>query len=142
MAMIDLYNSIYSTLTADQTSGSFYDDVDGRIWLVDGPASDDLPMAIITPITESLGGAFDTSSDDIEFVFQIDVYTSQKNTTVEALIATNEKLIALLDRVSVTVTNWCNGQFKPDPADTRGIPTRDGDAWVINSQWILTATEA
>ena len=68
MALIDLYNSIYSTLTTDQASGSFYDDVGGRIWLLDGPADVSLPHCIYTPITDDSKKYFDSTEEDVEFV--------------------------------------------------------------------------
>lgn len=139
--LIDLYNSVYTTLTADVAAGSFYDDVGGRIWLVDGPAQETLPHCIWTPVTDLLEGYFDTDADDIEFVFQIDLYGVQETSTPEALLATNDKLIALLDRTNITVANWNCGKSRADPAASRGTLSRDGDAWVINSQWIITASE-
>jgi hypothetical protein len=142
MALIDLYNSINTTLTADQAPGSFYDDLGGRIWLIDGPADDSLPHAIIVPITDDSTKYFDSTEEDVEFVFQINVYSKQSTTTPEALIATNDKLILLLDGVAATVGGgWQCGQYKSDEQSSRGTLLRDGDAWVINSQWILTASQ-
>lgn len=141
MALIDLYNSVFSTLTASKISGSFYDDLGGRIWLIDAPADEDLPLCIITPILDDSKKYFDATAEDVEFVFQIDIYSKQSTSTPEELIAINDKLILLLDGVSVTVASWNGGQFKSDEASTRGTIIRDGDGWVINSQWILTASK-
>ncbi len=57
--------------------------------------------------------------------------------TPETLVATNDKLITLLDRVTITATGYGNAQVWG--VNLGGLSV-EGNAWAITSTWKLTAS--
>jgi len=99
-----LSNSLYSKLTDDQTGGSLYDDVGGRIYYGLAPDDSALPAIIIDLISEGVensmnGDRVDTAS------FQIDIYGDIKLGVV-AVGNIEIKLFSLLDSVTLSATDY------------------------------------
>jgi hypothetical protein len=99
-----LVNAIYTKLTADQTAGSLYDDVDGRIYYGLAPDDSALPLILIDLVYErvenSMGGdRVDRAS------FQIDIFGDIKSGVVS--VGNMEiKLFDLIDSVTITATGY------------------------------------
>lgn len=136
MAQIDAYNAIYTKLTAVQTSGTFYEAVGGRIWLEQAKQDEAFPFAVYSTSADVPYKYF-TAPDDVELLFQMDLYADASTSTPEALIAINDKLLTLLDRAAITMTGHVEAKVR---VMDRGIVTREEDAHRVTSQWRLTAT--
>ena len=136
MAQIDPYNAIYTKLTASQVAGSLYDDVGGRIRLVQASQDEALPLLIYTPVSDVPTSYFN-GTDDLEFLFQVDLYFPATSKPEDTL-ATNQKLITLLHKQAVTITNHGNGQAWC--LDKGSVVREDDDAWRVTSQWKLLGT--
>lgn len=131
----DLLVGLYSHLTADQTSGSFYDDLGGRIYLVEAPQDEALPLAIINTVDMSPDWYFNCVN--VDAVIQIDLWADKHDTTIEALALTNGKLLELLDQTTVSATNHANVATW---AQNRGTITIEGRALRIMSEWRMVGT--
>ncbi len=136
MAQIDLYDAIFGKLTADQTPGSFFDDLGGRINLHEGPQDEVLPRANFTVVTDIRQRFFD--GNDILATFQLDIYNDAEASTQEALLAIHEKALTLLDAQAITMANHSNAQVF---VDDKGTLVKEEDAWRITSQWRVMASE-
>ncbi len=136
MAQIDLYNAIFATLTADQTAGSFFDDLGGRINLHEGPQDETLAHANFTVVTDIRERFFD--GNDLLATFQLDIYNNAESSTPEALIAIHEKALTLLDAQTITMANHSNAQVF---VDDKGTVVKEEDSWRITSQWRVMASE-
>jgi hypothetical protein len=102
-----LVNSIYSRLTTDQTSGSLYDDVGGRIYYGKAPDDSALPAIIIDLVNEkttnAMAGGYGDRVDTASF--QIDIYGDIKIGVVS--VGNIEiKLFNLLDSVTLSATDY------------------------------------
>jgi len=145
MAQVDVYTAIYDKLTADQTGGSFYDDLanstakgSGKsIWSIQAPQDESLPLCIITPVSDLPDRYFGDS--DLDATFQIDLYADAESSTPEALLSTNQKLIDLLDRQTITTTNHTHVVVL---ATDRGVVSREEDAYRIISEWSINGTSS
>ena len=54
----DVVKAFYDQLISDQTSGSFYDRVSGRIYELEGPTNAALPLAVFSLITSPYADTF------------------------------------------------------------------------------------
>lgn len=135
MALIDVWNAVYTALTTDQSAGSFYDDLSGRIYFVQAPLDATLPHCVYTPLTDPAEpNTFEASHLDARY--QIDLYFKADDDTLETAYATNQKLITLLDRVDLTMANHTGEETW---VTERGVPSREEDAWRIRSEWRVMA---
>lgn len=142
----DLYTAIYDTLK--DSGASFADDLGAStviaggkaIHLVEAPDEEQgYPLAIIVGVSDTLGKYLADASDDVDLAFQIDLYVDAEDSDTDAILALNDKLVALLDESAVTVTNHAGAQFQ---LTERGTVSRELDAYRITSQWRLIATVA
>jgi len=143
MAQVDWQKAIYDKFTADTGAGTIYADLvtnGGGFYFVQAPDDASLPFGVWTAITDVPDGYF--SDSDLNATFQVDIWSSanKEGNTPTALVAINDKLIALFDRVELTsVTNHTNVQTW---VTDRGVPVREEDAYRITSQWRIFGTSS
>jgi hypothetical protein len=101
-----LINALYTKLTLDQTSGSLYDDLGGRVYFGKAPDNSSLPLLIFDLITSDVQNSFGGSRVDTAR-FQIDLYGSIKLGAV-AIGNIETKLFSLIDSVTITATDYDN----------------------------------
>lgn len=139
MGQVDWATAVYTKLTADQTAGSFYDDVGGRIYMSQAPKDASLPLVVWSILGDVSPDFF--SGTDLDATFQVDVWFPDRqdgSTTDADLITTNDKLVTLLDRVTLTsVTN--HGNVQTHLIDKGGI-IREDDGHHIVSVWQIVGT--
>ena len=126
-------DAINTKLTTDQSAGSFYDDVSGRISANEATDSKAFPHAIYTVVSDVPFRAFG-GKRDIDCLFDVDLFGSKGT----SLHLTNNKLYTLLDNASVSPTGFNGGVVQC--LDT-GIVTYDDERMQITSRWRLQATE-
>lgn len=127
---------IYSLLTADQTAGSFYDDIGGRIYEAQGPEEPDFPMMVFTEVSDPpinyLGG-----TSDIEMQVQLDLY-GERLLGAKVLGDIHAKVLTALEGADITIAGYVGGQFEFTQRGRRSI---DGDAHRVTMEAIVTANE-
>lgn len=127
---------LYSALTADQTAGSFYDDIGGRIYEGMAPEEGPLPHMVFVEVSDPpinyLGG-----TSDIEMQVQIDLY-GEKSLGAKALGDIHAKVLTALEGASVTIAGHVGGQFEFTERGRRSI---DGDAHRVTMEAIITANQ-
>ena len=128
----DVVKAFYDQLISDQTSGSFYDRVSGRIYELEGPTNAALPLAVFSLITSPYADTFDGSSVK-DYTFQVDIY-GRKRAGMSAAGAINTALFTLLDRQTITVPNNDDGLVR---CLIQGVRTVEDDAVRIRSEWIV-----
>ena len=125
---------LYSLLTSDQTSGSFYDDLGGRIHEGVAPEEEALPHMVYVEIADPpinyLGG-----SSDIEMQVQLDIY-AERRLGPNALGNIHTKVLTALEGASVTIAGHVGGQFE---FTERGRYIIDGDARRVTMEALITA---
>jgi len=128
-------DGLYTLLTTDQTSGSFYDDIGGRISFLQADQDEVLPHCVVNVIDDPpfrYGG----NVNDIESTVQIDLWGAI-GAGYDALSDINDKLYTVLDGQAVTITGFTGTQaFNLD----RGVPTTEEDAIRILSRWRIWAS--
>jgi len=125
-----IVDAIYAKLTADQTSGSVYSDVGGRIYEMRAPQDAALPLLVFTVIPESVPLI---ASDNTDAEVQIDLW-GHVRLGAKAIGDINDKLDALFNRVAITPTGSNAGMTQViDP----GLRTIEEDAVRITSRWKL-----
>lgn len=126
-------DAINTKLTADQSAGSFYDDVTGRISANEATDSKAYPHAVYTVTSDVPARAF-AGKRDIDATFDIDLFGAKG----ASLHLTNNKLYTLLDNASMTPTGFNGGVVQ---CLDSGIVTYDDERMQITSRWRLQATE-
>ena len=101
----EITKAIYTKLISVQTSGSFYDDMGGRIYVGQAPPDLVAPFAIVTLISEEHGYYFDgAADDDATALVQLDIYTT-KDAGLTAHQLTSETVQALINRASLSTVS-------------------------------------
>ena len=125
---------LYALLTSDQSSGSFYDDLGGRIHEGVAPEEETLPHMVFTEITDPpinyLGG-----SSDIEMQVQLDIY-SERSLGPNELGDIHTKVLTALEGASLTIAGYVGGQLE---FTERGRYSIDGDARRVTMEALITA---
>jgi len=142
MSQSQLKTAIYQTLTADQTSGSLYDDVSGRIW--EGQAPTDtggdtnalLPFLFYRIVSDVVPPSFTRA--DFHALVQFDLY-SKRNEGAATATSTNDKLFALLHKKQMTMTGHTGVEGH---AEDRGALTFEDDAIRIRSEFRIRGTSS
>jgi hypothetical protein len=128
-------DGLYTLLTTDQTANSFYDDLSGRIYAMQAPQDDTLPLCVFN-ILDDAPFRYGGTTNDIEATVQIDLWGSIGG-GYDAISDINDKLFTVLDGQAVTITGFTGGQaFNLD----RGAPTTEEDAIRILSRWRIWAS--
>lgn len=128
---------LYTALTTDQTGGSFYDDLGGRIYELEAPVNAANPCAVINAVASGIRDAFDGTIIR-ETSVQIDLYTSFTN-GVDTLGATAEKLFDLLHTQDLTVSGSDRGFTVCTNEGTRTV--EEPDTIRITTEWDIESTE-
>ena len=128
-------DGLFTLLSTDQTAGSFYEDVGGRIYGIESEHGDTFPYCVFNVLDDPpvrYGG----NVNDIEATVQIDLW-GDKGLGYDSLSDINNKLYTVLDGVAVTITGFTGGQaFNLD----RGVPLIEEDAIRILSRWRIWAS--
>lgn len=98
-----LANGIASKLTADQASGSLYDDLGGRIYEAYGPEEGDLPQLTWLIVSDPPAGSFEADGIDAEIEFNL-WGERRLGEPDNALGDINDKLFNLLHRGTLTIS--------------------------------------
>lgn len=120
-------------LVSDQSEGSFYDDVGGRIYEMVAPEEAPLPLAVWNIITDPPDEMF--GGDDIDAEIQVDLY-GEKSLGIATLGAINDKLFTLLQGQSATITGYDGVSIQCMDRGAREVEER---AYRITSRWRLMA---
>lgn len=127
---------ILGLLESDQSGGSFYDDITGRITSPQAPQNQTLPHCVFNVLSDPPDAYF--SGDDIDAEMQIDLWGTFNGTSSKhALGLINDKLITLLDKQSITITGFTSGEVR---SLDRGTATIEEDAVRILSRWRILAS--
>lgn len=128
--------AVYERIVAVTSTGSVYDDVDGRIYQASVPDDAALPLLVITVISETPISRF--GSDGLEADVQIDLYANRFVTGAGlALLATRDTLYSLLHRTAITPSGWGPGEIR---CTDRGGPVVEEDSIRIQTAWAVRAT--
>ena len=127
-AMLD---GILAKLTADQSAGTVYDDVGGRIFQDQAPQDATLPLLVYSIITDLPWRFFE--SVDIEVAIQIDLFG---DTGDQDLTTTNDRLFTLLDGAALTISGFTGAKMQNEE---RGVSSVEEDSIHIRSAWTLWA---
>jgi hypothetical protein len=129
--------AIYTKLTTDQSAGTLYSDLGGRIYHGERPqaAGQLYPLLVWSVITVGVQG-FYGSVDGKEAIIQFDLY-AKRSTGPAALGAINTKLFALLDRAALSTAGHDRTVLT---CQDEGGYSVDGDFDRITSQWLARAT--
>lgn len=123
-------------LVADQTSGSLYDAVGGRIYEQIAPENGALPHLVWNIITDPPDETF--NGDDIDAEIQFDLY-GEKRLGMTALGVINDKLFTALQGQSATITNYTGCSIQ---CLDRGERSTEERGHRITSRWRLMANTA
>ena len=127
---------LYSALIADQSVGSFYDDLGGRIYEAVAPEDGALPHMVFVQVADPpinyLGG-----TSDIEMKIQIDLY-SERRLGAKALGDIHTKVLSALEGSAITIAGFVAGQIEFTERGRRSI---DGDAHRVLMEATITANQ-
>jgi len=135
MPHLNIYAGLYTLLTADQTAGSFYDDLTGRIYPTQAVVGEDLPLCTFGFSSDSPDKYF--TGNDVDATLQVSIWMDSEIHSPEDIVAVNDKLVAILEDATPTFTAHSCGQIRS--IDT-GVLDRQEQAWVIQTLWTVTAT--
>ena len=125
---------LYGALAADQSAGSFYTDLGGRIYEGVAPEEGPLPHMVFVHITDPavnyLGG-----STGIEAQVQIDLY-GERRLGAKALGDIQAKVLTAMEGTEITIAGHVGGQLEFTERGRRSI---DGDAHRVTMEGIITA---
>ena len=127
--------AIYTALTTDQTAGSFYDDVSGRIYEGQAHQNDTLPHCVYNVIVASQNLTHDTT--DYDWLLQVDFYADAESSSMAALSAIENKAFDLLEKGAFSATGFDAVQVL---CVTRGMRTIEEDAFRIMDEFRVQAT--
>jgi len=133
----DVADGLYAKLIDDTTPGSFYGELDGRIYEAEGPQNEKLPMCVMY-IVDATPLMHFGNSNNWELQMQIDIY-NQRSKGARVLREIGDKLLALLDRQDINVL--VAGMSSVYVWNTsQGAPTIEEDAYRQTSQWTIHAS--
>lgn len=131
-----IIDALFTKLTTDQTSGSLYDSVTGRIYdgtVPDNAGNPSLVYNLIDDPPQLVFGARDT----IRIRIQFDVYVPRESGT-KAARQINDKLYSLLHRSSLTVTGYTGNNVL---CQQRGAVEVEDDFYRIRSEYLVFGIE-
>lgn len=126
MSQTALSKAISDALSADQTAGTLYDNVGGRLRWIVGESELDLPMMTWQFLGDVPEDFFNAADDLQDVSVQFDIYTD-RNSGPDANDAIREKAHALLHRVRLTATGY--GEVQSWIDDKGSSPTVEQDAF-------------
>lgn len=130
-----LSDGIYTKLTADQSAGTLYAAVSGRIY--HGVAPDDaaLPLLVFNVIDNPVAYTF--TQDNLQAQVQFDIYVDREAGAASGQTI-DDKLFTLIQRQNITVSGYtgCNVICLQ-----RGVPVVEDDAYRIRSEYRIFGNE-
>jgi hypothetical protein len=129
--------AIYAAVTADQSEGSFFDDLAGQVYEAEAKQDDVLPVAVFNIITVSPFITFD-SSDNRTVDVQWDVYHRRgaPGGGAKAVRRIHDKLVDLLDRTELQAEGFSTVSIL---CTSRGAPVVEEDVYRQTSEWLIQA---
>ncbi len=125
MSQAALSDAIYDALAADQSAGTLYDDLGGRLFHLVAPSETDLPLMTWQFVGEVPVDYFSASDDHQDVSVQFDIYTNRVDGP-NAHDAIRAKAHTLLHRVTLTATGF--GLVDSWIDDRGGSPISEDDA--------------
>ena len=132
-----LLEALHAKLIADQSAGTFYDDLGGRVYSLEAPVNASMPLAVILPFSYEVEEYYD-QKDAREAEFQITLW-GHRNDGIAGLLDTNTKLYNLLHRASLSPAGMDRAVVT---CLDEGVESIEEDGIQILSQWRLEATDA
>ena len=126
--------ALYTKLTADQSGGSFYDDLGGRIFTGMGPQDADLPLAVIGVDANAVESTYSKRIETTAFVMTIYGAIAAGATAVSDIEA---KGFSLLHGAEITPTGYDRGVLRCLSRDDRD---HDEEVVVSTSVYEIEAT--
>ena len=128
-------NALSAKMRADQSEGSFYDDLGGRIYEGEAQQSDILPICVWT-FTSVVPEQIFANADTLNVLMQADVWNSRIK-GAQGCRNIHDKLVDLLDRADDVVADGYAtvAVICPD----QGSPRVEEDSDRQTSQWRLWA---
>lgn len=123
-------------LVAVQTAGSFYSDLGGRIYLIEGDQDAALPQCVVTPVATTVEREIG-NHDSRTALYQIDLWDHWTNGH-EVLGDINTKLFTLLQGATITPTGFDRGVVT---CREEAVVSREEDWWRIMSEWVIEGTD-
>lgn len=124
-------------LVADQSAGTFYDDLSGRVYLSQGPQDTDLPICIVSLVSNMPELTFANDGGEMRSSeFQVDLY-GHKDSGAKAVGDINTKLFDLMHDATLTVAGFTNVGVR---CLDRGSPSVEEDAIRFMSRWTVSGT--
>lgn len=129
MSWGEVGKSLYTLLAGDTGSGGLRETGGGVAYVesihqIAAAKNAALPLIVFNGISGTPNNVFDPNNKVMDYGFQVDVYSLANEGTYahEPIVA---RVKTLLDRQSLTVTGWVNGQMF---LDSEQPPQLDGDA--------------
>ena len=112
-------SSLYTKLTADQSGGSLYDDLSGRIFELEGKDDEALPLMTYEVVSSPVAGLFD---GEIIVKSQV-VFTifGHRRLGAAAIGSIEEKLFTLLKDAELAPSGYDRGVVVPLDRDRRTV---------------------
>jgi len=125
---------VMTKLTADQSAGTFYEAVGGRIYRTVAPPDKTEPLAVVSISDDAPDRYF--SAADTFGTLNISIFGTRdaSETTLQAIAA---KLFTLLDGAALTISGHVGGQAW---VENRGIPLHDNNRIQLVTLWGIAAT--
>jgi hypothetical protein len=130
-----LATGLGAKLIEDQSAGSLYADLAGRIYENEAPEDAALPLLTWEVVTDEPRRTFD--NDHLQTVIQFNLY-GDADSGAKALELINDKLYLLLNRQTFSLVGYSDAQGL---CDDLGSVTTDGLAHIIVSQYTIWATK-
>ena len=128
-------NALNAKLRSDQSSGSFYDDLGGRIYESEAQHDDSLPLCVWQVITNEALHLL-ANSDDLKLRLQISVLTKRVDGSHTCRNA-HDKLVSLLNRKTLIADGWSAVSVLLSDG---GAPQINEDAYTQLSNWQIIAS--
>lgn len=131
-----IIEGLKTKLYADQTAGTFYAAVSGRIYENQAPQNSELPHCVFTMVNSDVE-RYMTGQRSFDCTVTFDIY-GKADLGLEVLGDIEEKLYDLLDGVSLTVAGADRGVVTFNSRNVRGT---EEDAHRITDEVRIQATE-
>lgn len=131
-----IVEALYAKLINDQSAGTFYAALSGRIYMLEAPQNATLPLCVITPIASTVDPYFDNKHSR-EALVQISLW-GHHNDGLSALLDINTKLYALLQGSTFTPSGYDRALAS---CQDDGIESSEEDGIQVISEWLIEATQ-
>ena len=135
-----ILTTIFNKLTAVQTAGTVYALVSGKIYQLEGPQGDAMPLLVYAISNEDTTTFMTSATQSMHTIDCAFTFYCKPNSSVVTAMAAEAALFLLMHKASMTPSSASYSTIE-SICTSRGVPTINVDSIIIDTTYKIFATK-